>query len=283
MPLPTFVVIGAAKCGTTSLCDLLAQHPEVFFTRPKEPHYFSRTAMFEQGREWYASLYRGADRRTARGEGSTSYTHPLRVDIVVPRLYAAVPDAQLIYMVRHPIRRIESDWKMRRHEGRAFPSINETIENDASLVMYGMYWRHLSAYRRLFRDPQILVVFFEDFVRDPVAEMAHVYAHIGVDPTFVPEDAQRARNAAADRRTLNRVGAAVRRIPGFRVARRLAPRPVARAGRLLLTRGYNVDLAWDPSVMHAVSELYRDDAAHLLMHCGKPADYWKWNPVGNQP
>ena len=53
----------------------------------------------------------------ARGEGSTSQTNPNRVSYAAQRLFDALPDCQLIYMVRHPLRRLESDWKLRSHYG----------------------------------------------------------------------------------------------------------------------------------------------------------------------
>ena len=57
------------------------------------------------------------------GKGSASYTHPHRIDLVVPRLQREIPDCRLIFMVRHPVRRLESDWKMRTLEGRLSPDI----------------------------------------------------------------------------------------------------------------------------------------------------------------
>jgi hypothetical protein len=73
MPDPTFMVIGVAKCGTTSLCDLVASHPDVFVTNPKEPHYFSRMTSVERRREWYRSLFEAAPATHIRIGSTTSF------------------------------------------------------------------------------------------------------------------------------------------------------------------------------------------------------------------
>ena len=71
---PTFIVIGAAKAGSTTLCQLLRQHPDVFMSPVKELHYFSFDGAWAKGRAWYESCFEGADGEAQVGEGSTSYT-----------------------------------------------------------------------------------------------------------------------------------------------------------------------------------------------------------------
>ena len=74
--LPNFIVIGAAKCGTTSLCDLLGAHPDVFMSTPKEPRYFSHSNEGHRTLDWYESLFGEVTDQSAIGEGSITYTHP---------------------------------------------------------------------------------------------------------------------------------------------------------------------------------------------------------------
>lgn len=155
--LPNFIVIGAAKCGTSSVCRLLGSHPDVFMSDPKEPAYFSRRNGFEELRGWYTGLFRGAEGKHAFGEGSTRYTHPEFMELSASRISREIPDCRLIYMIRHPIHRLESDWKMRHQEGWTPDSINQAIAKQPILVKHGMYWTNLNVYRKYFRDEQILV------------------------------------------------------------------------------------------------------------------------------
>ena len=74
MRLPDFIVIGAAKSGTTALCADLALKDDVFVTTPKEPEFFARDDRHAEGLESYARLFEGACPDQVCGEGSTLYT-----------------------------------------------------------------------------------------------------------------------------------------------------------------------------------------------------------------
>lgn len=271
---PTFLVIGAAKCGTTSICDLLAAHPDVFVTSPKEPHFYSRLVTFHQRRDWYVSLFKNARGVRAAGEGSTSYTHPHRIDFVVPRLREELPDVRLIYIVRHPIRRLESDWKMRLREERVSASLAEAIEKNASLITFGLYWKHLSLYREAFPDEQLLVVFLKDLAEQPRKVLSGVYRHIGVDPSFEPSDPGRKRNASGDFREHGVLSTAVRQLPGMTHLKQLLPDSTVGLARSVLTRDFDPDPDWDPEALKVVRDHFREDSYNLLNYCGKPREYW---------
>jgi hypothetical protein len=283
--LPTFIVIGAAKCATTSVCELLGDHPDVFMSDPKEPHYFQLpdSNAFEERRAWYESLFRGAEGAGAVGEGSVSCTHPTRLGIAPPRIRRLIPDCKLVYMVRHPIRRIESDWRMMRHEGRTSGSIRQAFDDDPALLAWGHYWNQLGAYRSLFRDEQILVVFFEDFVRSPREEMRRIYAHVGVDPDHEASDAHRPRMASKDLYQFGRATARLRDSFVFRKLRPLLPRAAVELGKRLLGRPEHHEAAWDAATLRMVVELYREGTKLLLEYCGKPADFWELGATSPPP
>jgi len=114
---PTFLVIGAHKCGTTSLFKYLYGHPNVIKPATKEIHFFDRG--YHRGGEWYASRFprlmpevalralRSGDCVT--GEASPSYMlHPL----VPMRAHAMLPDAKLIAILRNPVDRAYSHWRV---------------------------------------------------------------------------------------------------------------------------------------------------------------------------
>lgn len=275
MTNPTFLVIGAAKCGTTTVCDLLSDHPDVFMTSPKEPHYFSRLTKYRVLASRYSALFDHTDSYRARGEGSTSYSHPHRIDFVAPRIADALPECRLIYMVRHPIRRLESDWKMRLREGRVPQSISEAADQHASLVTFGLYWKHLQTYRDYFRDEQLLVVFLEDFAEDPENELRKIFRHIAVDPSAGPDDADRRRNAAAQYRKTGTVADAIRQLPGYEQLRQSVPDRIVRATKVALTDEFNPSPDWDSQALSFMQDFYREDSSNLLRYCGKGRDFWK--------
>ena len=110
---PNFLVIGAQKSATTTLCDLFSQHPDVYISNPKEPHFFAKNEVYAKGWDWYKKLFSNAGKAKAIGEGSTGYTMHVVFPNAPSRISRDLPNAKLIYIVRHPIRRIESDWKQR--------------------------------------------------------------------------------------------------------------------------------------------------------------------------
>ena len=279
--LPTFIVIGAAKCGTTSLCDLLGRHPDVFISTPKEPHFFSRQKDTPETRFKYESLFSGVTTESAIGEGSTSYAHPYFIGLAARGIHSSIPSCRLIYMVRHPLRRLESDWKMKRHERRTPASINLAVSEDRRLKLHGMYWKNLQVYRAMFSDEQLLIVFLEDFSKDPERELARCFEHIGVDSQYRPENASSPRNTAQNRRQDGRAARLLRLLPFFDQLKESIPPSWVTAAKELLTRKKEYDVVWDEEVLRALENQYVRDSQRLLSFCDKPLNYWDLGRTGD--
>ena len=109
MTLPNFFIVGAPKCGTTALYAYLAQHPDVFMSDPKEPHYFGSDLDFRYRRrpsdQQYRSYFAGAGDRRRIGEGSVWYLYS---ECAADEIGQAVPDARIIVMLRDPVEMIPS-------------------------------------------------------------------------------------------------------------------------------------------------------------------------------
>ena len=119
--LPNLLIIGAAKCGTTSLHAYLDQHPDVFMARPgpdsrgeKEMRFFWRDDWYER-LDWYQEQF--DPRARVRGEATPSYAHYPYLRDVPRRIHSLVPDARFIYIVRDPIERIVAHWVQARADG----------------------------------------------------------------------------------------------------------------------------------------------------------------------
>jgi hypothetical protein len=101
---PNFFIVGAPKCGTTSLSFYLREHPNVFFSKPKEPHHFSTDLSKRKGdvinRERYLNLFRGANSYKAVGEGSVWYLYS---KVAVSKIIQFNPRAKFIVMIRNPV------------------------------------------------------------------------------------------------------------------------------------------------------------------------------------
>ena len=126
---PNFFIVGAPKCGTTSLADWLSAHPDVFMPALKEPHFFSddmknRTVTNQSE---YESLFRGAGSARAVGEASTWYLYS---STAARNIEAAVKDAKYIVLTRDPAAMAVS---LYHHNRRMLAEDSETFEMAWSL------------------------------------------------------------------------------------------------------------------------------------------------------
>jgi len=273
---PNFLVIGAAKAATTSLCELLGQHPDVFLCKPKEPHFFSIEAVYQRGWAWYESLFENAQGCAAVGEGSTSYSMTGVWPETVPRIMRHLDAPRIIYSVREPFSRVESGWMQSRHSANpvALPSFTRSLRESPNFLDESLYWKQISAYRRCIPDDRILIVFFEDFIRDPHAVLRRCFEFLGVDPDFEAPDAHRARKSSADYRVDRLALTALRRFPLFERARRWVPHGL----RPWLIRTLRSPLAgrpqWDEDTRQWFARQIADDIRTFLEYYGKRRDYW---------
>ena len=269
---PTFLIVGAAKCGTTSLFELLSAHPEIGMSTIKEPNFFSRDPVFQRGWEWYESLFAGQEVKLAVGEASHTYTKIGIYPHAVARIAEHLPEARLLYIVRHPLVRMESGWAQQVYGRvtRLRQDFNTSLRTVPSIVESSLYWKQISAYRTHYSDERIHTLFLEDLKRDPHGELARCFAFLGVNPDFRVPGAERPRNARAGRTIDEPLGDSL----WFSVLRRLAPRSVKSAIR------YEIPPAvWDEDTRRWAIERVVDDSLQFLRFYGKPPDFWDFRPV----
>jgi len=281
MALPTFFVIGAAKSGSTSLCALLDQHRQIYISKPKEPRYFAFSP--EQQAEcqaWYQGLFEGlTDSVKAIGEGSQAYTmRPAAEDWPVPsRIAHAVPGAKLIYIVRNPIDRLVSNWKMMaREKPEVFADFNRDIVDPAHRRLFvdrSKYWFQISAYREFFPDAQIKIVFFEDFIAHPNEVLGNCTRFLGVEDKSDWEGVEKPRNAAPAYRERPLLSA-IANFPGLRAALRRLPPALRIAARPIGWQSVNPDIRVKPSVNDSLVSELEEDMQRFLAYAGKPANFW---------
>ena len=277
---PNFFVIGAAKAGTTSLCELLGAHPDVFMCDPKEPGFFSLPKKYRLGYDWYAALFASAGAHNAIGEGSTTYSQIGIFPHVVRRIINYAPDARIIYIVRSPLERLESLWIQWRHMGRRIPaSFANALRRWPALIDSSLYWTQINAYRQYFPDERILVLFFEDFKSDPHVVLSRCFEFLEVTPQAQIQDTDRPRNVWDDKHEDRIALRALRRLPGFN---RLRSASIPKAVRRALKRAFRKPIRqrprWDEQTRRWVVDRIADDVRQFLEFYGKPMDFWSFDP-----
>jgi hypothetical protein len=185
--LPDFVIIGAMKCGTTSLFRWLEEQPEVRLPEIKEPHFFSRNDRWDRGLDWYRSLFADADADALTGEASASYTDPRFSPLAADRMARIVPRARLIFLVRDPVERIRSHYRHEVQRSRERRPLVEALEDPENpYLRSSLYHRALAPYLDRFPREQVLVARLEDLIAGSAWD--DVLAHLGLSRRPRPEE-----------------------------------------------------------------------------------------------
>jgi hypothetical protein len=195
--LPDFIIIGAAKCGTTTLWRNLQRHPDVFMAEPKEPEFFSRDDRYALGLESYKAIFAPAGENMICGEASTTYTRAPHFGDVAGRMADAVPDARLIYLMRHPVERTYSNYRHRMRLDVPRMTFEEALDADPIFIDTSLYMMQIERYLARFPREALHCVLLEDLKRDPASTMRGVLRHIGAREVDVTSEGAVASNTAA--------------------------------------------------------------------------------------
>ena len=184
---PTFIVGGAPKAGTTSLYNYLDQHPQVCMSARKETSVF----IDDKSLEWLSeNYYRHYDGEPAVGEASAG---TLGNPEVTERVYEALPEVRLIFLLRDPIDRLHSHFTFLQGVQAIEPEtpFSEFIRSDTewrdTLIDLGRYHKHLTRFEQYFDRDQILVLLFDDLKTDASSLVERVYRFVDVDSSFRPD------------------------------------------------------------------------------------------------
>lgn len=198
MTVPNFLIIGAAKAGTSSLYRYLEQHPDVFMSPIKETNYFVFQTIGDlYGREFrfpvrttedYRQLFEGVASERAIGEASPLY---LSYPEVAARIHHSLPDVRVLAILREPAERAVSAYAMRRRKGWEQGEAEDAITPSSHYVQNGLYHARLKPYFDLFPKEQIHVMLFDDLQKDPLSTVQTFFRFMDVDPRFEPDTQQR--------------------------------------------------------------------------------------------
>ncbi|MEM8756816.1 MAG: sulfotransferase [Planctomycetota bacterium] len=219
MTLPSFVIIGAMKCATSTLASQLAAQPGVFVSDPKEPNFFSDDEVYARGTGWYVSLFESAAEGDLVGEASTHYTklptHPKAAE----RLREHLPDAKLVYVMRHPIDRLVSQYVHEWSQKLVGGPIDDAVRANEWMIDYGRYAMQLEPWLEAFGPDRVLPVFAERMRAEPQSVLERVCTFLGYVGT--PEWRELGdQNVSAARTRKSALRDAVVDAPGLKQLRR---------------------------------------------------------------
>lgn len=217
--LPNLLVIGAQKCGTSSLHYYLDLHPEIAMSSPKELDFFGGppdssvltdagpadrrlvdSMGGNQGRDerWYAEHFSAAS--PVRGESSPSYMAPWHPDCAA-QVDALLGGVRAIALVRNPLTQIQSSWQHESGLGRESRPLAEAVVPGGVYVERARYRARLEPYLQRLGAERLLVLSHEELLRDRRETMQRVFTFCGVDPEFFSPRMERLRHVTAEKTT----------------------------------------------------------------------------------
>jgi hypothetical protein len=286
-----FLIIGAYKCGTTSLYQALSGHPHIdmasiqepnFFARPPEPGpelaRFTEAGGYRRPRTFsvqeYEALFLPRRPDLLRGDCSPEY---MRNPLAPPRIAAALPDVRLVAILRNPIDRALSDYSMFVRDGLEKAPFSEAIRRSQSdtllhhYVYTGFYGRQLQRFFDVVPADRIRVILLEDVVADRTV-LSNLLLWLGADDPdselgwSVHNRSGRPRNrAVATAYSLRR--------RGRRVLKPIVPTGVQRRVDAVLASQLQ-RLTMTPHDRAYLAEIYADDVSLLSGLTGRDLQHW---------
>ncbi len=195
--LPSFIVCGAQRAGTTALHHYLRSHPQVYMPKAKETHFFDKH--YWRGLEWYARFFKDAgEEHVAVGEATPSYMY---IEEAALRIKRILPRVKLVVLLRHPVDRAYSHYWLEVRLGAEHLSFEEALIQEPrrlaegslynrlhySYLDRGRYHVQLERLMKLFPRENIFIATHREFREDPRALLKRLSRFLGIDPGYWEE------------------------------------------------------------------------------------------------
>lgn len=301
MTMPNFLIIGAAKAGTTSLYEYLKMHPQVYMSPRKETRFFAvyqeelnyrgpgdlTRYYFVRDLNSYRALFEGVTNEIAIGEASPWY---LYLPQAARRIKEHIPDVKLIAILREPVARAYSHfWHSIRENIEPITDFEEAIAAEDNRIknnwsqhwhykQRGLYYAQLKHYYELFKAEQIKVCLYDDLVNDPVSLMRDIYRFLGVDDRFIPNVSQKHNVAAVPKNyTLARLLKRSHPVKSLFSSFILTPKLRSLLKNYLLKLNHRSQPKLKPEMRNKLLDEYREDILKLQNLLERDLSSWLSN------
>ncbi len=284
--LPNFFVIGAAKCGTTSLAYYLERHPQIHMSPIKETRFFAAPdprrpfggPRVERLSD-YEALFESA--ASARGEASPAYSqHPWRPG-VPERIRKLIPDARFVYLVGDPVRRFVSHYRQAVAQTGETQSLSQIVERrsvpEHPFLCAGRYTLQIERYLDVFPREQLLVVDQDELLHERRSALGKIFAFLDVSPDYWDEEFELVRNRGCEHRRVSSGLYGRMRGSALRAAVGALPAPARESLVKSVRRAIAPpveEVALDASLRRRLEARYRPEAARLRTLTGQGFESW---------
>lgn len=270
------MMIGAQKAGTTSLAAQLAAHPSVAFCHEKEPGYFHKAADWRAGLEAYHRLYSPQPGQIT-GEASTFYTFYPEFQETHKRLFEYNPDLKLIYIMRQPVERVLSHYAHNLVRNLDTNPPDTAVFLSPDYVNRSRYGVQIRPYLELFEREQVLLLVFEEYIRDQAAVLRRVAEFLAIDSgPFLEVDTAAQHKTVGEPYLKYESVRSVVRTSAFRKIRNVVPASIRQPIRHRL---FSNKLEQKPEVRketkQAIWRLLEDDVRTIEDLLGRRLEVWR--------
>ncbi|MCD6447555.1 MAG: sulfotransferase domain-containing protein [Thermoplasmata archaeon] len=195
--LPNFLCVGAQKSGTTTLFNLLKQHPDIFLPKCKEIHFFDIDEHYNKGLKWYKKFFLDWKGEKAIGEITPSYMYFEKVPKRI--FYTLGNNIKLIFILRNPIDRAYSHYWMSYRRGYEKESFERAIILESerlkkgifeqfhfSYINRGFYAKQIKRYFKYFPQNNCMFIIFEEFIKCPGKIFREICQFLNISSDFIP-------------------------------------------------------------------------------------------------
>ena len=213
MTLPNFLCIGAQKGGTTTLFNILKEHPDIYISEFKEPHYFDLDDNYSRGLQWYKDEYFNKY-NNEKMIGAFTPTYMASSEAPKRILQDLGENVKLIFLLRNPIDRAYSQYLHRVRNGHETEGFIDALaleksrlkqylseNNQVSFIYHsythqGLYFKHINNYLNVFDQTKMMIsIFDEDFLLNKQKMISELLTFLNVK--YFPLDLSVHSNPAA--------------------------------------------------------------------------------------
>src|SRR5258706_5115615 len=300
MTMPNFLVIGAAKCGTDSLCNYLGQHPQIYISPSREPNFFvaegqpeipytgpgdrlALDSMWVSALDRYESLFAGVTNEKAIGEGTAWYIY---YEDAPQRIRWHVPHAKLIVVLRNPVDRAYSAYTMLLRDGRetmgdfarALDAEDERTRRNWEPIWHytkmGFYTHQLKRYYSTFEPSQLQVIVYDDYSAQPAKVVKDAYRFLEGDDKITPDTSTR-YNVSLVPKHIGVHALVAGEHPAKTAAKALLPVRIRQAMKQrVVERNLMRPVPMDAEVRQRLVTLFRADILELQEMIGRDLSHW---------
>jgi hypothetical protein len=271
------LVIGAAKCGTTSLFMYLSEHPQISACSMKEPNFFGWDSNWGKGLSWYTNLWPWDPKMHKIAlEASTFYTlqNPNLSHEIVKRISSIQADFKFIYIMRNPIERIESHYTHAFSENweLANKPLNQKIDN--RLIENTKYASRLANYYKIFASEDILLLNFEDLRLKPLKVLVQICSFLEIDTNYQFQNTETIYNPSRGKVRNHPMWNSLRRINALESLGKYIPSQYKKSLRNRIGKKIEQRFRLTPKQQDFILNELRDDYRKLSLEYGFDVSCW---------